>query len=60
MQVTHDPKMMVSSELADVRVVPLADMPALGMVTHKLVERVVPGLLITSAPAASSTFQSSI
>jgi hypothetical protein len=60
MQVTDDPKMTVLSELADVRDVPLADMLALGLVTHHLVERAAPGLLITSAPAAGAAFQSAI
>ena len=60
MQVTDDPRMTILSELADVRDVPLADMPALGLVTHHLVERAAPGLLITSAPAASAAFQSAI
>jgi hypothetical protein len=60
MQVTDDPRMTVLSEVADLRDVPLADMPGLGMVTCEVVGRAAPGLQGASVPAASAAFQSAI
>ncbi|MGD0925942.1 MAG: hypothetical protein ABR926_12180 [Streptosporangiaceae bacterium] len=48
------------SEVADLRDVPLADMPGLGMVTCEVVGRAAPGLQGASVPAASAAFQSAI
>ena len=50
---------LVLSEIADLRDVPLADMPGLG-VAHEVVGRAVPGLPGVPVPAASAAFQSAI
>ena len=50
---------LVLSEIADLRDVPLADMPSLG-VAHEVVGRAVPGLPGVPVPAASAAFQSAI
>lgn len=59
MQTTEDISTTVSSELADLRDVPLAEMPALSMVTlHEALGRVIPVPQAAAMPAA--VFQSAI
>jgi len=58
MHVTDDPRMAVSSKLADLREVPLAEMPGWGMMTNDLPGRVLPG--VRAAPVPVAVFQSAI